>query len=160
MPDASDDQTCWSNLFTGGADPGLEIPDGVWESVMTAALESDTADLVDDLVPGDQVETGFDGLDDERGIFHEFGRASVHGDAIAPTTSAVPIPDRLQTTYTATGPRFSQFRASDEQWPAPRSPRYGRAISKTQHPTGTVRAFAKRRGACRAMHLQHRLDYR
>jgi hypothetical protein len=35
MPDASDEQTWWSNLFTGGADPGLEIPDGVWESVMT-----------------------------------------------------------------------------------------------------------------------------
>ncbi|HME46944.1 hypothetical protein [Mycobacterium sp.] len=82
MPDASDEQAWWSNLFTGGADPGLEIPDGVWESVMTAALEIDVPEYADDLMPADQGEMGFDELDDEPGMYHEFGHPSAHGDAV------------------------------------------------------------------------------
>jgi hypothetical protein len=82
MPDASDEQSWWSDLFTGGADPGLEIPDGVWESVMTTALDIDTADPADDLMPVDQPDTGSDGLDDEPGIYHDFGHPSAHDDTI------------------------------------------------------------------------------
>jgi hypothetical protein len=80
MPDASDEQTWWSNLFGGGADPGLEIPDDVWESVMTAAFDTDTPDPVDDLMPADELHTGFDGLEDEPGVYHDFGHPSAHDD--------------------------------------------------------------------------------
>ncbi len=57
MPDASDEQTWWSNLFTGGADTGLEIPDGIWESVVAATFEIDTQPPADQLLPTDQVRT-------------------------------------------------------------------------------------------------------
>lgn len=82
MRDASDEQTWWSNLFTGGPDPGLEIPDGVWESVVTAALEIDTPQPADDLMPADYVDMGFDDLDDEAVVHHDVAHPAAHDDAI------------------------------------------------------------------------------
>ena len=79
MPDVSDEQTWWSNLFTGGADTGLEIPDGLWESVVAATFESETQPPADELLPTDHGDNGFDALDDEpAGHFEE---ATHHGSA-------------------------------------------------------------------------------
>jgi hypothetical protein len=81
MPNASEEQTWWSNLFTGGADPGLDVPDGLWESVVTTAFEIDVPEPADDVMPADQLEMGSDELDEEAGINHEVGHPSADGDA-------------------------------------------------------------------------------
>ncbi len=79
MPGASDEQKWWSNLFTGGADTGLEIPDAIWESVVAATFESDIPAPADELLPTDQGDSGFDALDDEpAGHFQEV----THHDSI------------------------------------------------------------------------------
>ena len=81
MPDASDEQTWWSNLFTGGADTGLEIPDGIWESVVAATFEIDTQPPADQLLPTNQVDNGFDELDDEPDGHRDLGHSSAHTSA-------------------------------------------------------------------------------
>ena len=83
MPGASDEQTWWSSLFSGGADPGLDLPDGLWESMMTTVLDDDMVDPADDLIPEDQPDTGFDWPDEGPGLHHEFDPATTHGDAVA-----------------------------------------------------------------------------
>ena len=100
MPDASEEQAWWSNLFTGGADPGLDFPDGVWESVMTTALEIDPPEYADDLMAADQVETGFDELDDEPAFYHELGHPSAHDDAVVHDGSDVAVAGDTSAEHT------------------------------------------------------------
>jgi hypothetical protein len=52
-PDLSDEQTWWSTLFIGGADPGMDVPDEVWDEALSAALDTDIPLGDDALVPSD-----------------------------------------------------------------------------------------------------------
>jgi hypothetical protein len=70
MPDASDEQTWWSTLFVGGVDPALQMPDGTWQSAMTAALDVDTPEPADDLVPDDEDAIFLDAADEDAAIHH------------------------------------------------------------------------------------------
>jgi hypothetical protein len=76
MPDASDEQTWWSDLFTGGADPGLEIPDGVWESVVATTFEIETPQSTDDLLPADHVSAEFGEPEVDWGVHYDIDRHS------------------------------------------------------------------------------------
>jgi hypothetical protein len=82
MPDASDEQTWWSSLFAGGVDPGLEIPDGTWESVMTAALDVDTPEPADDLVPAGDDAVCVDVLDEGAIAHHDLRDLPAHDDRV------------------------------------------------------------------------------
>ena len=81
MPNSSDEQTWWSSLFIDGADPGLEVPDGVWDAALTAALDPDTAPATDDLTSADSGGVAFDDLADDSGVYHHVGHPDFH-DAV------------------------------------------------------------------------------
>jgi hypothetical protein len=81
MADKSDEQTWWSDLFTDGADPGLAIPDDLWESVVATALDVDAPAPTDDLTPADQTEIYLDGLDGPSGFHDDVGHPWTHSDA-------------------------------------------------------------------------------
>jgi hypothetical protein len=82
MPDASDEQTWWSSLFAGGVDPGLEIPDGTWQSAMTAALDLDTPEPADELVPADDDATSVDAVDEGAAAHHDVADRHTDDDRV------------------------------------------------------------------------------
>ena len=82
MANASDEQAWWSGLLSGSADPALEIPDRLWESIVASALDLDTAQPVDDLVPADRAEFVADELGPGFEIHHD-GHSLSHGDVFA-----------------------------------------------------------------------------
>ncbi len=81
MANASDEQTWWSYLLSGSADPALEIPDLLWDSIVASALDLDSPQPTDDLLPADQSTLLVDEAGPELEIYHD--NPSYHGDDIA-----------------------------------------------------------------------------
>jgi hypothetical protein len=78
MPDLSEEQSWWTDLFIG-PDPGLQIPEDVWETALTVALEDDISWAADDLVPTDDGGGLLaDELTDEMQFHHDFGHHDPH----------------------------------------------------------------------------------
>lgn len=55
MASESDEQTWWSSMLGAGRDPGLQMPDGVWDSAVASALDPDTPWPEGDLIPTDNI---------------------------------------------------------------------------------------------------------
>lgn len=82
MRNASDEQTWWSGLLSGSADSALQIPDRLWESIVATALDFDTPQPAEDLLPADQPAITFNEPDPGFDIHHD-GHPLSHGDALA-----------------------------------------------------------------------------
>jgi hypothetical protein len=78
MQHASEEQTWWSNLFTDGADPALEMSTGIWESVIASTFEMDTPSPTDDLLPADDIDFGFEELSEETHTDHDVCDTGAH----------------------------------------------------------------------------------
>jgi hypothetical protein len=75
---ASEEQTWWSNLFTDSVDPALEMPVGLWESVVASTFETDPSTITDSLLPVDVIDFGFGELGEEMPTDHHMGDPGAH----------------------------------------------------------------------------------
>jgi hypothetical protein len=79
MADASDEQRWWSTQFADGVDPGLAIPDGMWESVASAVFDGDTGPPDENLLVDVPLDPSMDSLDEDVDFGRHLADQPVHG---------------------------------------------------------------------------------
>jgi hypothetical protein len=88
MQDESIDKAWWSDLFRGSTDPASEVPADVWDSALASALDPETPETDNDLVPPPDEESFTSDLGDGSLVDDDLGYSphdSVDHDDIVAT---------------------------------------------------------------------------